>query len=357
MTSPSASTLAPVPQTGRQPSPETEPADRSLWAQILAVVRDLSGAFDALASDPDPEIRTLGRRAAQRRPPHPNDYLALGDRCARRSLRDNTLDSGYAAKTIAAYTRAAAAAPHAARAALLDYAGWIAHAGRVLGGYEALSAARLVCERVAQLDLVGSDSPEQRRLLADAGELRERLERLFEDGAGGVVAELVIAERQSRLHCDEGQMQLRQSRPDAALAAFDRALAADEQNQRAWLWRALALTDLGRFDEALASYDRALALDPNSAGGWNSKGALLLELGRLAPALDCFERALVLSPDVSTVKAVYWLNAGKALYMLGRYQQAREALAESHRLEPTAESAAGLAACDEQLALAAKDGE
>ena len=111
----------------------------------------------------------------------------------------------------------------------------------------------------------------------------------------------------------------------------------------------MALTDLGRFDEALASYDRALALEPESAGMWNNKGSLLMELGRLEAALQCFERAIDLAAPVSTVKAVYWLNRGKALYMLGRYAEARDALMHSHALDPSPESAAGIAACRERL--------
>jgi tetratricopeptide (TPR) repeat protein len=113
----------------------------------------------------------------------------------------------------------------------------------------------------------------------------------------------------------------------------------------------MALTDLGRFNDALESYDQALVLEPSSAGVWNSKGALLMELGRLEPALACFERALSLSAAVTAVKAVYWLNKGKTLYMLGRYQEARDALVRSNQLDPSPESAAGIAACHEQLDL------
>jgi Tfp pilus assembly protein PilF len=144
-------------------------------------------------------------------------------------------------------------------------------------------------------------------------------------------------------------MLLRQGQPRDALDRFEAALASSEANKSAWLWRAMALTDLGRFDDALASYDRALVLEPDSAGVWNNKGSLLMELGRLEAALTCFERALELAAPISTVKAVYWLNRGKALYMLGRYSEARDALAHSHELEPSAESSAGIAACRERL--------
>ena len=111
----------------------------------------------------------------------------------------------------------------------------------------------------------------------------------------------------------------------------------------------MALTDLGRYNEAISSYDRALDLEPENAGVWNNKGALLMELGRLEAALACFERALELASSTSTIQAIYWLNKGKTLYMLGRYPDARIALTTAHDLDPSPESAAGLAACQERL--------
>ncbi len=159
----------------------------------------------------------------------------------------------------------------------------------------------------------------------------------------------MAAERESRLLCDQGQILLRQSQAAEALATFERALHANQQNHAAWLWRAMALTDLGRFDDAIESYDRALALDPGSASVWNSKGALLMELGRLEPALECFEHALRSSSAATALSAAFWLNKGKALFMLKRYEEAREALVRSHQLDPSPESAAGIAACREQL--------
>ena len=105
----------------------------------------------------------------------------------------------------------------------------------------------------------------------------------------------------------------------------------------------MALTDLGRFDDALSSYDQALALEPGGASVWNSKGALLMELGRLKPALECFEQALSSSTAATALRAAFWLNKGKALFMLNRYQEARDALVRSHQLDPSPESAAGIA--------------
>lgn len=341
------------PQTGRAPKVELQGEDRGLWSQLLAAFRDLSGAFDPFANDAHPEVRALGRAVRQRRQPRSDDYFALGDMCARLTVQGNTLAGAYAAKTLAAYSRAGEVMPadaRVARQALLQYAAWAADTARALGGYEAINVASLVCDRVSGMDVAMQGSVDAERLRRDMADLRERLERFFEGSSEPAETSHNVAERESRTLCDQGQMLLRQNQAVEALDCFERSLQADENNHAAWLWRAMALTDLGRFNDAIESYDRALQLEPNSAGVWNSKGALLLELGRLEPALDCFERSLVLAAEVSTVKAVYWLNKGKALYVLGRYAEARAALQASHQLDPSPESAAGINACDEQIA-------
>jgi tetratricopeptide (TPR) repeat protein len=354
MTSPADTFLPPPPQTGRTaPLPDAEEeVQRGLWSQLLTAFRDLSGAFDAFANDANPQVRALGRAARQRRTPQANDYFALGDMCARLTAQGATLSETYAAKTIAAYARAgeiAAGEEHAARRALLAFTFWVADAARSFGGYEALKVGVLVADRVAEIVGGQLSQAERERLDEAQNRLRDQMGRIFDDEPDAAVSDLVSAERESRLMCDQGQMLLRQGQPQEAFTLFDRALQLDDRNHAAWLWRAMSLTDLGRFEEALSSYDRALALEPDSAGVWNNKGSLLMELGRLDAALQCFERALELSAAVSTVKAVYWLNKGKALYMLARYQEARDALVRSHQLDPSPESAAGIAACRERL--------
>jgi tetratricopeptide (TPR) repeat protein len=76
-----------------------------------------------------------------------------------------------------------------------------------------------------------------------------------------------------------------------------------------------------------------------------------MELERFEAALACFERAIVLVGEApAPAQAVYWLTMGKALYLLGRPGEALDALQHSHSLDPSAESAAGIAACRERLA-------
>jgi tetratricopeptide (TPR) repeat protein len=343
--------LPPAPQTGRTGLTVDDDDQAGLWSQILSVFRDISGSFDPFANDGNPAVRALGRAARQRRQPHSDDYFSLGDLCARLTLRDSRLSKTYIAKTIAAYTYAGQIDPderRAARIALVTFAQWVVDIARALGSYEALKDAALACEHVQQIDLVAQKPAEQERLRENELRLREQISRLAESD-DGATERIPVTRRESQLLCDQGQMLLRQNQTGAAFDLFERALKADEHNHSAWLWRAMALTDMGRFDDALASYDRALAIDPDNARVWNSKGALLTELGRAEAALDCLDRALDISASSTKVKAIFWLNKGKALFILRRYRESREALVRSYQLDPSPESAAGIAACREQI--------
>lgn len=348
--------LPPAPQCGRIAA-ATDPDDdqTGLWSQIMAVFRDMGGSFALFANDANPQVRALGRAARQRRPPQSNDYFALGDLCARLTLQNTQLSEAYIAKTLAAYTQAAAIDRNerrAARVALQTFAQWVVDTARALGSYEAVKAATLACEQVQQLDLLANKPEDRARWHETEQRLLEQLRRQANPASissnnGG---DTKLA---SQMLCDQGQMLLRQSQPKEAFDRFEQALQIDPRSHAAWLWRAMSLTDMGRFNDALASYDRALEIDPDNARVWNSKGALLTELGRAEAALECVNRALEISNSDAKVKAVFWLNRGKALFILKRYREAREALVRSYQYDPSPESAAGIAACREQLEVAA----
>lgn len=349
-----SSPLMPPPQTGRMFSTGQKGA-RGVWAQMLATVRDLSGGFDQFVHDPHPDVSRLGRAARERHPQQADDYFALGDLCVRLSVLGESLNETYVLKALAAYTRAgeiARSEARAARTAILDLAFWCAETAGQDNNHDTLRAALHVCERVQQLGIVTPDSRYGARLAEAISKLRDRLGGLFElaDGATVDPVEQSGLAREIRLLTDEGQTLLRQNKTAEALACFDRALRLDPQQPALWVWKAYALSDQGRFSDALKSYERSLELDPQSANVWNSKGLLLMELGKLDQALACFDQALAYSRPIPTVQAIYWLNRGKSLFMLGRYPEALEALERSHALEPSPESTAGLTACREQLA-------
>ena len=231
--------LAAPPQTGRSTDqPAADPGQRTLWGQLLARFRDLSGAFDSFANDADPEVRSLGREARARWPQSANDYFALGDLCARLTPLENGISETYAAKALAAYARTATIDPNEAtnaRGALLAFMTWVTDAALQINEYTAIKAGLLVCERVHAMNLTLATSPDGRRLQRVEQELRERMERIFEvdqtlDQHGALAA---MAERESRMLCDQGQMLLRQNQASEALALFERSLQTDATNPAA----------------------------------------------------------------------------------------------------------------------------
>ncbi|HEX5690411.1 MAG TPA: hypothetical protein VFX76_10440, partial [Roseiflexaceae bacterium] len=222
--------LPPVPQTGREAMPsDSEDDTNSLWSQLLARFRDLSGSFDPFANDANADVRALGRTARQRRQPQANDYFAIGDACARLTLHESRLSSAYAAKTIAAYARATQVAQvetRAARKALASFVFWAAEVANLLGDEASLHVGTLVCERARQNSFFTLNPADAERLNEAEQQLHGRIERLA-DTATATTGAPVAAERESRLLCDHGQMLLRQSHAAEALSTFERAVQAN----------------------------------------------------------------------------------------------------------------------------------
>src|SRR5262245_276157 len=89
-----------VPQTGRKPLPLSEAEVRKALRK-----RHSQDNLDFFATDPNSEIRTLGRLALRR--DDINDLFALGDLCTKRSVTDdNRLLVFYVGKALIAYQRA-----------------------------------------------------------------------------------------------------------------------------------------------------------------------------------------------------------------------------------------------------------
>jgi serine/threonine protein kinase/Tfp pilus assembly protein PilF len=89
-----------------------------------------------------------------------------------------------------------------------------------------------------------------------------------------------------------GQILLKLRRPEAALDAFDHAVAAAPDLAPAHQLRGETLRKLGRIKEALAALDRAIALGSPSAQGSTARGLCRADLERYADAIEDFTRAL-----------------------------------------------------------------
>lgn len=82
-----------------------------------------------------------------------------------------------------------------------------------------------------------------------------------------------------------------------ALAACEKAIAADLSNAGAWYDKSVALENLARPEEALVACEKALEIDPKYPEPWREKARLLAKLKRHQEALGAFEKALKAGTD------------------------------------------------------------
>ncbi len=121
-----------------------------------------------------------------------------------------------------------------------------------------------------------------------------------------------------------------QKRLDEALAAYNKALQANNTNPLGWQGYGLTQWLRGLHQEALNAFERALQLDPGLVTSWNGKGSVLSKLRRQQEALEAFEHALQLEPH----NAAAWNGKGAALHALGRSDQALDAFETALRYDP-----------------------
>lgn len=131
-------------------------------------------------------------------------------------------------------------------------------------------------------------------------------------------------------------------RSDEAIAAFERALAADPTDALIRNNYGGALIEAGRLDDAMSELERALSFDPEQHRARTNLGAALLGLGRVEEAVAMLEQAVARLPGSAAAHA----SLGAALVRAGKKQAARPVLERAVALEPrAAEPRATLAGC------------
>jgi tetratricopeptide (TPR) repeat protein len=125
----------------------------------------------------------------------------------------------------------------------------------------------------------------------------------------------------------------------------DRALAIDDRHLRSWVWKAYALSALGRHAEADACTRRALAVDPHDTEAlYLAAGARLLwrEPPAVGESLTLLRRAV----ERDETRGMWWLALGAAHGLLGHDREALYSYTRAERLEgtPTRFNTAGAAA-------------
>jgi protein O-GlcNAc transferase len=182
--------------------------------------------------------------------------------------------------------------------------------------------------------------------------------------AGAAYRDLIRQSPSSLVYLNLGSVEQDLGRLDAALAAFDQAIALDRSFAPAHFNRgvilqlqgrldegvaaygaamnlrpgyveaatnaAIVLQELGRLDDAVQGFELAAALNPDAAEPYNNLGIALLARGQPAEAVTAFQRALALKPDYA--QAFY--NMGNAWRELGKPEGAIAAYGQALRLRP-----------------------
>lgn len=107
---------------------------------------------------------------------------------------------------------------------------------------------------------------------------------------------------------------------EAAVKAYDRAIALDADVDEYHNDRGVSLYELARFDDAVAAYERALALTPEHAMALINCGNAFRQLGRLDDALPLYDRACLAEPTL----ALAWTNRGNARRAARRWRDAAD---------------------------------
>ncbi len=123
-------------------------------------------------------------------------------------------------------------------------------------------------------------------------------------------AELIAQAREARARGDV----------DRAVALAGKAIDADPNDPRSYVFRAGLHESLGKFGEAEADLTRALERDPKNADLFDQRGSVRFKGGRVAEAVADFDQFLVLRPDQ---KAGHW-RRGIALYYAGKFDEGRK---------------------------------
>lgn len=124
-----------------------------------------------------------------------------------------------------------------------------------------------------------------------------------------------------------GSVLLRLRRPSEALEVFDAGIVAEPRAAKLHYNRGYALRWLGHNAEAADAYQRALRYDPSLEEGY---AALVETLGDLQRWERQSEVAQQWFESQRSAKAAHAM--GKALMMLGRFEEAVAPLEEAHRL-------------------------
>ena len=168
------------------------------------------------------------------------------------------------------------------------------------------------------------------KALSDISE--DRQEDLKKGLESGLMA-VSLDDQDPMAHVGLGRVRIVRGEHEQAIASFDRAIELNPSFALAHYGKGHSLWHCGRAEEAVRSHDEAQRLSPRDPLMWTffaSKAIALFLLQRYDEALECSHRA-----QQYPITAI-WAHMGElaTLGVLGREQQAREALNRALEIQP-----------------------
>ncbi len=110
----------------------------------------------------------------------------------------------------------------------------------------------------------------------------------------------------------------KKARSQAAVVAFQQAIAVDPGFYQSWRYLGFELQELRRYEEALTAYQQAIAKNKDNFVLYVEQGVVLRELGRYRAAIDSYNLAMQLKPTHPWI----YINRGNAFAKLKLYPEA-----------------------------------
>jgi Tfp pilus assembly protein PilF len=136
---------------------------------------------------------------------------------------------------------------------------------------------------------------------------------------------------------ERGLAQIRERQPAMALSSLQEAVTIDPTVALYHDTLGMLLLDLGRIEQAIAELQKAVDIDPARGDGHFHLGTAFAEARKWEDAVAAYRKAV--SMPTLTVIDLAHQNLGLALFHLGRYAEAEQALRFALTLDPSLQAA------------------
>ncbi len=119
-----------------------------------------------------------------------------------------------------------------------------------------------------------------------------------------------------------------------SIECFDKAIQLSPAVSKAWQFKAMSLSALGRLDEAIAAYEQAVEIEEHNAIYWYNKAVLHKNAGQADNACQDFIKAIALCPDYLEALS----NLGNLLGIINRPEESLKYLKQAVEISPDAEN-------------------